>query len=111
MSSTGVASSKMTTASVEPSAARTRVPLRSPDHRPGGAFQSLNGSVAVHPDSDLVAKFAALFEQGNVTHVQDVKAAVGKDNAIAVGTPLRQTNQQTMQDRESYPDLSSGWTR
>ncbi len=59
-----------------------------------GPFSPLYGSVAVHTNDDLIAKLTALLEQRNVAHMQDVKTAVGEDNAIAVRTPFRQTNQQ-----------------
>ena len=55
---------------------------------PPGSFQLAHRAVRVHAHDQLGPEAAAVFQQRDVTDVQQVEAAVGKDDALARCAPL-----------------------
>ena len=58
------------------------------------AFEAANRGVAVHANDQAVPFPARLLEQINMAGMEQVKAPIREHNAIACGTPLRNSRQQ-----------------
>ena len=89
MSSSGVGSSKTTTASTAARAASTRPRSLSPTIGRLGPLSAAHGSIAVDGHNEAVAEAARLLEHRDVADVQQVEAAVGKNDALAIRFPQR----------------------
>ncbi len=84
MTSRGVRSSKITTASTHSSAARISARSLFWNQRAACAFQLAHAGVAIHADDERVAEIAGLLEAANVAGMQHVEAAVGENDAASV---------------------------
>jgi len=103
MSSMGVSSSKMTTASTASRADKTSARACLVLHRPAGAFEALDGCIAVEPHDKMVACATRLRQQFDVPGMQQIETPIGKTNAAI---PLRpQFRQLLVEDRPIVDDL------
>ena len=88
MSSSGVSSSKRTTASTAARAAMTRARSRSETMGRVGPLRRHTEASALRPEYEFGTEATAVFEQGDVADVEEVEAAVGEDDGLAGGAPL-----------------------
>ncbi len=73
------------------------------DDRTIRAFEAADGCVAVDGDDEPVAEATSLLEQCDVADVQQIEAAVGKDDALAVGFPEGDALRELIARRRLYP--------
>ena len=89
ISSRGVSSSNSVTASTASSASASVHALLLRDQRARGTFQPPHARVGVQRQNQHVAHRARLFQQPDVTRMQDVVAAVGEDDLLALAASNR----------------------
>ena len=77
-------------------------PFTFTNDRTRGAFESADRSVRVESKNQLRSESSALFEQRNVSHMQEVEAAVSKNDSLAGGTPLGHAQLETVKVKDLF---------